>query len=532
MLVAGPAARRGPRLAWWQRTLSGRRVVLVVALGSAVAAMAMVAWRRDPPPLVGDEASYQLQASLFAAGRWTDTTPSFPEAFQQIYVLSQPRVASKYPPGHALVLTPGYLIGFPWLMPMLCLTLSGVLVFVIGRRLGSGETGLIAWLGWLSCTAALRWRGTWYSENTTAALMLVGWWLLLRNELRRRDLALLGLVTGWLAITRPLTALAFAIPVGIVLLLRARRRRSWVPLLVPVAFGLLPLGLIPIWNWRTTGRVDETPLMLYTRQYMPWDVPGFGPDTTAPLLRSPPDQAQVEQIFANLRARHTVDRLPRILADRIATFARMAWSGWRWWLLPLGVAGLFLLPGWLSGTLLSQFLLYAFWYHPPSWSLYYLGLVPVMALAMALGLRWGFRVTSRDGSAVATADRALQWFGLIVIAFVVTEMTAAPGDGRSRVEVVMSLRGLTTALPNRSIVFVQYDRGHIVHQALVTNLAPLDQQRVLMARDEGTDRDLAIADALGRHPYRYVEHATELIDLRDAAPEDTSSGNPLNARGP
>ncbi len=522
LLLAWVAARRGPDLGWWRQLLADRRGVLLVAITSATAAMAMVAWRPDPPPLVGDEASYQLQASLFASGRWTDTTPEFPEAFQQIYVLQQPRVASKYPPGHALVLAPGYLVGFPWLMPLLCLTLSGTLVFVIGRRLGSGATGLIAWLAWLSCTAALRWRGTWYSENTTGTLMLVGWWVLLREDWRRRDLGLLGIVVGWLAITRPLTALAFAIPVGIVLLHRARRRRRWAPLLIPVALGLLPVGVVPLWNWQTVGRMDQTPLGLYTRQYMPWDVPGFGPDTTRPLLASPPDQARVETIFANLRARHTVDRLPGILTDRVTTFVRLVWSGWRWWLLPLGVVGLLLLPGWLSGTLLSQFALYGFFYHPPSWSLYYLELIPIMALALAMGLRWGFRMASRSEDRIGSADRGLCWFGMVVAAFVVTEMADAPGIGVSRVESVMALRQLTAALPHGSIVFVHYSAGHNPHQALVTNRAPLADQPVLLARDLGAARDGEIARTLGRRAFVYRSLSRDLRPLGGEATDSAS----------
>lgn len=511
ILAALLAARRGPRLGCWRRALRGPVGLVAVALASGLTAMASVDWQIDPPPVISDEASYRLQASLFAAGRWTDTTPTHADALRQMYVLDQPRVASKYPPGHALVLAPGFLIGFPWVMPLVCLIVSGALVFAIGRRLASAETGFIAWLAWLTCAAGLEWRGTWFSENTSSVLMLLGWWLLLDRRQRPGRLLALGGITGWLAITRPLTAVAFAMPVAIVLLGLAVRRRSWVPILLPVALGLVPLALVPLWNWRTLDRLDETPLERYSSEFMPWDRPGFGADSTAPLRVAPNDQAQVAEDFAELRGRHTVGALPGILADRFAAFGSGSWSGWRRWLIPVGLAGLLLLPAWLVGALVSQFLWYGWFYHPSSWSLYYLELVPVLSLAMAIGLAWLLRIAT-PGSRRLT-HRWLCWVGVVLAPFVLVEAADAPGIASTRSWAVTALQRLTADLPAQSIVFVRYTEGHNPHAPLVANLAPYAGQRVLLARDQGTARNLEIARVLGRRPYRYAEHDNRLQRL-------------------
>ena len=70
-------------------------------------------------PLVHDEAAYILQARLFAAGKWADSAP-IPEFFEQPHVLVTPRLAEKYTPGNALLLTPGIWFDRPGLMPSSC----------------------------------------------------------------------------------------------------------------------------------------------------------------------------------------------------------------------------------------------------------------------------------------------------------------------------------------------------------------------------------------------------------------------------
>src|SRR6185295_4718434 len=70
-------------------------------LGAAILTAVIVWWvwgETSPRPTVHDEASYVLQADIFARFRWTAPTPPIPEFFEQPHVLIVPAVASKYPP--------------------------------------------------------------------------------------------------------------------------------------------------------------------------------------------------------------------------------------------------------------------------------------------------------------------------------------------------------------------------------------------------------------------------------------------------
>src|SRR6185503_19211936 len=72
-----------------------------------------------PLPTTLDEMSYLLQAKIFAGFHWTAPRPVIPEFFEQPHVLVVPAVASKFAPGHALILAIGSLLGFPPLVPLL-----------------------------------------------------------------------------------------------------------------------------------------------------------------------------------------------------------------------------------------------------------------------------------------------------------------------------------------------------------------------------------------------------------------------------
>src|SRR6266550_4987452 len=67
----------------------------------------------SPPAVFHDELSYLLQARLFAVGKWTAPSPPVPDMFAQPAVLVAPVMASKYPPGHSLLLAIGARFGAP-----------------------------------------------------------------------------------------------------------------------------------------------------------------------------------------------------------------------------------------------------------------------------------------------------------------------------------------------------------------------------------------------------------------------------------
>ena len=199
--------RISSRLGGVQRALESRSAPLV--FGLVFGAIVWWTWGQvHPYGLLHDEFAYVLQAKLFASGRWTAPAPPMPEFFAQPHVLNDPLVASKYPPGHSLLLAIGELFGMPALVVAALSVVRGALAFAIARRLTNGAialgTGMLLLHG-----QSLYFGASFFSETTTGAMLLVAWYALLRwrEDRRLRWLLAVAFCTGWGASTRPLSGL-------------------------------------------------------------------------------------------------------------------------------------------------------------------------------------------------------------------------------------------------------------------------------------------------------------------------------------
>jgi 4-amino-4-deoxy-L-arabinose transferase-like glycosyltransferase len=470
-------------------------------------------------PVYDDERAYVLQARIFARGRWTAPVPPEPAFFQQLHVLDAPAVAAKYPPGHALALVPGIWLGLPGLMP-LCLSLvAGALVFALARRLGGPASGpwiaLLTWLISITQPAAIQWRATYLSETTTAALWLAGWWCVLRWRRSRqpRMLALLGAVVGYGAITRPLTMLAFAVPVSVVVARdimggRFMSARLWSERLTSLIVGLGPcfamLALVPLWSANTTGNWRVTPVASYTRDFLPWDHLGFGYDSTPPTRALPPDLQSTANDFIGLNRRHTLATLPRIAVERAVTLIGEFGRGWRRVLILFAIVGLMGLSaeGWIA--VVTAGLLFVFhlgYVHFTSWTVYYLEMWPVPAFLAARGV-WATLVRI----APSRAGLAALILALVALAPAGLALNDVREERASRTLPGERFRAGVAALAGvRVLIFVRYAPNHQAYAGLVGHVADPSTARAWVAYDLG-DRDTAlIVQARDRVPYRYDE---------------------------
>lgn len=464
-----------------------------------------------------DEASYLLQAAIFARGRWTAPAPPLPEFFQQLYLLVSPVFASKYPPGHALLLVPGVLLGLPGLVPLLLSAATGALVFALGRRLGGPTLGLFGWLIWLGTNDNLHFRSSYLSEVTTSALWMLGFWALLRwyEEKQQRWLVLAAATVAWQAITRPLTAVAYAGPVLVAVAVVVARRKKWRELALPLGVGCAILAIIPIWSSRTTGDWRLTPLMLYTDTYTPWDHPGFGAVTSKPAPRRAPDIMAIDRSFQIQHEAHTLAGLPRALAGRANTIRDDMWGKWRVVLVPFALLGLMGL-GTVELTALAAavllVLVYLSYAHPSFWSLYYLELSPVLALLTARGV-------VRGGAWLPVRWRRAA-FGLGALALAVM----IPLRARSVRHSIQAVSGrqqafekVLEALPDsRSVVFVRYAPNHNPHSSLIHNAPFLADAPRWVVYDRGADDARLLRLAPDRVAYLYDEASGAIWRLPSA----------------
>ncbi|MEO7456245.1 MAG: hypothetical protein ABIY52_08280 [Gemmatimonadaceae bacterium] len=498
---------------------SGAIVALVFAVTFVVLWYSWAAV--NPVPVVHDEMAYVLQSQIFARGAWSLPSPPLPLFWEQPHVLVEPSLTSKYFPGHSLVMTPGALLGWPALMPLLLQSSIATFLYVLARRIANGGVALLAWVAWLFSPMVLYFGAAFYSEGTTTACWLAGWYALLEWRRTRSAGWLLAVAafTGWDAITRPLTGLAYAIPVAVIVLRDVVTLRAWRQLAMAFAVGTAVVGILPLWSAKTTGNWRLTPQTLYTREYMPYDVPGFGIDSTAPTHSITPELVQLNNVYSAYHRTHTPAHLPRELYDRLRDLGISAWDSWS------GILGIFALLGLLAlgaesafalascVVLILAYLLYA---TPPQWTLYYYETVPTLAFLSATGMAWAASQLGRPRGAPNAA--ALGWHsprwtralaataGVLVLPGLLAMQTLHRQHISDR-RAVAQFAGLMSSIHDpKAILFVRYSGMHNPHVAFVRNSANLERERVWVVYDRGEVENARLLSlAPGRKAYLFDE---------------------------
>lgn len=530
--------RAGMRVAG---SLESRRAPLAIALaGIFIFSIAWGSWSETAG--IHDEMSYLFQAKLFASGRWTAPPPPIPEFFEQFHLFVVPRYASKYPPGHALLLVPGIWLGLPGLMPVLIGATAGALVFSIARRLSNGVVAFWTWLLWITMPLVLWLMGSYFSQSTSTLVWMLGWYALLRwrDDVARAErwLLVVAACVAWLAFTRPLTALAYALPVGAYVLWRVARARRWGSLAAAMALGTALLMVIPLWSVKTAGTWTTTPYGLYSRMYFPWDAPGFGLNTTPPERALPADMQRMAQLWEQPRREYVPASLPRFLGERAFHVAKDMWGGVRMVLIPFALLGLLALtPAIAFGLASASALLLAYlsFGHGSGWTVYYVEIQPVLALLTALGIwralnwrrspprEWRTRHRVIVPSAAAAS---------LVLALVALPLAAlVVGGQRDRGRALRSYRtafaATLRAIPfEKAIVFVRYAASHDPHEALIDNEPDLARARRWVVYDRGDAENARLmALAPDRVGVLYDEDSGAMAEYRPpAAPASPPPG--------
>jgi hypothetical protein len=477
----------------------------------AGAISALVVWyvwdAITPIAKVHDESSYLLQAELFARGRWTAPSPPIPEFFEQPHVQVVPAVASKYPPGHALLLAIGALVNFPPLIPLLLTGVTGGLVFALATRVANAWVGLLTWTIWLTAPIVLRFQPGYYSEVTTGAAILAAWWALLewREARRTRWLLLLALTVGWGAITRPLTMLALAVPIGVVVIRDAVRLRLWRDLALAVAAGVAVLAILPLWNAKTTGDWRVNAIEEYRKDYLPFDKIGFTPDTSPPRRTVTPVLKHVYDYFLSARKEQTLASVPKIAADRAVQLTIAFFQGSRLPLILFAVAGLLVrntalrFGAWSALALFVAYLPYAHW---APWTIYYLEITPVVAALTAAGI---WLALGRLATAVPRMRLGAAAVALVVATFSIPTVGHWKRDSRTRSALDRRFLAELDKLPAPAIVFVKYSPRFASHIAVVYNHPDLAEVPVWVVHDLGARNDELRRLAPNRQSFDFEE---------------------------
>ena len=521
------ATAERPRLL--ARVLDGRAVSGVVFVTTFF--VLWYSWASlNPIPVVHDEMAYVLQAQIFARGLWALPSQPFPEFWEQAHVLVEPAVAAKYFPGHALLVSLGALVGWLPLMPLVLQSGSAVLMFVLARRLASHGVACLTWIVWLFTPMVLYFGPSYFSEATTTFCWLAGWYALLqwRATGRRRWLLAVALFTGWDVITRPLTGLAYAIPIGVVVLHDVVAGRRWRDLAWALVVGTAILAILPVWSAKTTGDWRVTPLGLYTRMYMPYDVPGFGLITTPPSHAVTPELAQLNATYRAVHVNHFPSTLLATLGERAHYLRISVWGVSSGILSVFAILGVFTLnaeSGFSVGTGLFLLLVYLVFATPAPWTLYYYESVPAYAYLSAAGMAWAAAWIGRPGASRMSATfswRSPRWTGALLASGLVFALPGAVALRLIHAQHVSDRKYLVrfgtllqSIRDHRAVVFVRHAPTHDEHVTFVRNSAYPVDERVWVVYDRGETENARLLDfAPDRKAYLFdeVQGRTYLYD--------------------
>jgi len=206
-----PSASRSWRAAPW--------VILI-----ASAAVALSGWVAhdvlEGLPHTPDSVTYLLQAGWLLDGSLWGEVSAFQDtlAIPFTYVDGD-RWLAHYPPAWPALLALGLAVGMPWLVAPLLGGLYVGLLYLTGRELDGPALGLVAaTLALISPMARLIF-GSMLSHSAAATLLLAALWLTLvaRRRAGWPAATLAGAALGFAFGMRPLSAVAFAVPLGAVL---------------------------------------------------------------------------------------------------------------------------------------------------------------------------------------------------------------------------------------------------------------------------------------------------------------------------
>ena len=343
---------------------------------------------------IEDEIAYVWQAQTIAQGHLTLPSPPNPKNFLVPFVVDHNgQRFGKYPLGWPVLLAIGIRLGIRQLVNPLLAGLGVWLTYRLGKKVFGESVGLLAAGLTLTSPFFLMNSGTLLSHPfglvLSAAFALAWIDSFGDNAHSQRKLPLLvaALSLGVLALTRPFSAIALAIPFGlhgIYLLVRGdwQTRRQVVAV---GAISVLVAGLFFLWQYAVTGDPLTSPYTLW----WPYDKVGFGPG------------------YGVTDSGHTL-RLARIntkFSLWVGWRDLLGWAGYSWIFLPLGFLAVILRRNWqgmLAGSVYASLVLVYLAYWVGAWlygpRYYYEGLFSITLLSGAgIALLAGWPIHPNEG---------------------------------------------------------------------------------------------------------------------------------------
>jgi 4-amino-4-deoxy-L-arabinose transferase-like glycosyltransferase len=230
-------------------------------------------------PHLEDEYAYLFQARMLARGDLVIETPPLRRALWQPFIIDHDgKLFSKYAPGWGLILAGGTIAGGEgreWIVNALLAAVTVALVYRIGYDLFDRRVGVIA-AALVACSPmALLLNASFMGHTAALCAGAAALWTYIRLERGGGWgwAVACGLALGLLAANRPITAVAFGLPLAVRALTHMQMRLAWWVRRAALALVALTVALvIPVYNIAAVGRPNAN---LYTLVWE-YDCVGFG----------------------------------------------------------------------------------------------------------------------------------------------------------------------------------------------------------------------------------------------------------------
>lgn len=530
LLLLAPTIHR-PIARWLDglRNLSrgGRRLLTLFVWLVASLYLAYTAHRqgRDFSFKTQDEFMYLVQVQALAHGHlWMPQHP-MADFFQEFYVFVRPVTSSMYFPGASLMFVPAVWFHIPF--AAIALFICGGVVAMTYRvtaELIDSIAGLLAALLMVAQTTfrTLSLQTLSYMPMALLGLLLIWAYLHWRQKRCYGWAAVIGVIAGWSAITRPLDAIVFFVPILALMVydaLSAERRRPWE---VPIAWLIMTIAAAPFLSMQlaldkaVTGHIGKTPVQEYHDQFWPGTVGGMRPHLEPgrhrPSTSLPQFQANYDQfVLPHYRGK------PRALTEVYLREMEYALPHYLLFaLLPVSVMGLVDRRRFAVWAILPLFpTAYVTWVMFIKW--YAIVVAPILMYAIVLGA----------DAIVATFPRGraflLPWLTASVAAMGIVHLPELYGPDKPTGSAVMSAfnQAAATQIQKPALVFFRYHpeiaglwKGEQTYNA---EAAWFDDEQIIRAHDLGS-RDIELiryyADRQpGRTVYLFDQSTMELREL-------------------
>jgi 4-amino-4-deoxy-L-arabinose transferase-like glycosyltransferase len=351
-------------------------------------------------------------------------------------------------------------------------------------------------------------------------LAAVAAYLRWRRHRRLGWAVLLGVCAGWGAITRPMDAICFILPLlGLMLwdLRRGGARRAVLTIAVVGLVAIPFIGLQLVFDKGVTGRWLKAPVTMYNDVNLPGHSMGLGPGAHLPPSPSHLQQVRdyhVEMVESYLRLRASAGFFETWFRDRLLPSADVAFPAHVLFVLvPVGLLGLRRRPvvaALLVGLILLP-LAYTFW--TSFFAHYGLILLPAFYVLALLGAGVLRAMFPAAGGAIA--------LGILLLALGGMPLARPNLDRYPRSPMLLDVRQKFARLDHvPAVVLFRYETGgSSIHEEPVYNIDAgwPDDERVIRAHDLGPRNVEIFAYYAARQPerffYRYDRTTHQLTPL-------------------